>query len=262
MPTLTINGQQTSIPQGATLLEAIHEAGEHLPTLCHLDGLPPYGACRLCLVELVEPDNGSEDSQVVAACTHPAEDGQIVTTNGPKALTVRKMMLEFMLARCPDSEVIQSMAADVGLKSTRFPSNGHENELCVLCGLCYRVCKDLVGAAAIGILNRGPDREVGTPFKLHSESCIGCRACAAVCPTGAIRIEDENGQRVMHTWNTTVPLEVCPDCGGYFGPEPMSFLKEQVPLSVEYWGQCPRCRRQSAAAQLNIVRESTIHQVN
>lgn len=253
MPKLTINGQEISMPDGATILEAVTEAGENLPALCHFNGLPPYGACRLCLVELVEK-NSDQDPQVVAACTYPAEDGQAVTTNGPLAVAVRKMMLEFMLARCPESEVIQTLAVEAGLHEARFPTNGWKEELCILCGLCYRVCKDLVGAAAIGIISRGSEREVGSPFKLQAESCIGCRACAAVCPTGAVRIEDVDGQRVLHTWNTTVPLEICAECGGYFGPEPMVFLKNQVPLSEETWGQCPKCRRRSTVGQLDLVR--------
>ncbi len=249
MPTLTINGQQVKVPAGATLLEAIREAGAQVPTLCHLEGLPPYGACRLCLVEVagLEP-------KVVAACTYPAEDGLEIDTAGPQSTAVRKMMLEFMLARCPTSEVIRELAAEAGLAETRFPSNGKEDELCILCGLCVRVCRDLVGAAAIGFIDRGASREVGPPFWLQSEACIGCAACAAVCPTGAVRIEDVDGQRVLHTWNTTVPLHTCPECGRPYAPEPMSFLKEQVPVSAELWGLCPKCRRQATLDQLEVVR--------
>ena len=255
MPSLTVNRKEINVPEGISLLEAVRKAGEYLPTLCHMEGLPPYGACRLCLVELINNENRDQEPQVVAACAYPVENGQEIATNGPLALGVRRMMLEFMLARCPESEVIQDLAAEAGLTSTRFSTNGDSGELCILCGLCYRVCKELVGAAAIGIVNRGPEREVNSPFMVHSDSCIGCRACAAVCPTGAIHIEDIDGQRVLETWNTTVALEVCPECGGYFGPEPMAFLKEQVPLSVEYWGQCAQCRRQAAVGQLELVRE-------
>lgn len=253
MPNVTIDGQHVQVPDGVTLLEAIRQAGIHLPTLCHWEGLPPYGACRLCLVEIERDSAGSE---VVAACTYPVAEGLVVNTAGPQSTAVRCMMLEFMLARCPTSTVIRDLAAAEGVTATRFAGNGDQDELCVLCGLCVRVCRDLVGAAAIGFIERGSQREVGAPFRLHSEACIGCAACAAVCPTGAVRVEDRDGQRVLHTWNTTVPLHACPECGQPFAPEPMAFLKEQVPVSAELWGMCPKCRRQATLDQLEIVRLS------
>jgi predicted molibdopterin-dependent oxidoreductase YjgC len=253
MPTVIIDGQQVEMPVGATLLEAIRLTGADLPTLCHWEGLPPYGACRLCLVEVGQDQS---EAEVVAACTYPVAEGLVVNTAGPRATAVRRMMLEFMLARCPTSTVIRELAAAEGVTASRFSGNGAAGELCILCGLCVRVCRDLVGAAAIGFLDRGSQREVGPPFKLHSEACIGCAACAAVCPTGAVRVEDVNGQRILHTWNTTVELHACPDCGRPFAPEPMAFLKEQVPVSAELWGLCPKCRRQATLAQLDIVRQA------
>ena len=261
MPKLTINGRSMDMPAGSTALEAIQKMGIDLPTLCHLEGLPGYGACRLCLVEVVEPgeDTFQRESEVVAACTYPVQDGLIVDTTGPRATNVRRMMLEFMLARCPNSDVIRNMAADVGVTETRFPVNGKADELCILCGLCVRVCRDLVGAAAIGFIDRGTGREVGPPFRLQSESCIGCAACAAVCPTGAVQISDVNGQRVLHTWNTTVPLHSCPNCGETYAPEPMAFLQKHVPVSAELWGLCPKCRRQAAVNQLEVIRDAEFH---
>jgi NADH dehydrogenase/NADH:ubiquinone oxidoreductase subunit G len=248
VPELSIDGQNVSMPEGATILDAIRKTGAHLPTLCHLEGLPPYGACRLCLVEIVKPE-----PEIIAACTYPVADGLQIDTAGTQSTAVRKMMLEFMLARCPTSDVIRELADNVGVKETRFSSNGQADELCILCGLCVRVCRDLVGAAALGFANRGNDRQVSTPFNLQSKDCIGCAACAAVCPTGAIHVEDVNGQRILHTWNTTIPLHDCPDCGEPFAPEPMSFLKEQVPVSAALWGKCPKCRRKATLAQLDFV---------
>lgn len=68
-------------------------------------------------------------------------------------------------------------------------------------------------------------------------------------------MEDVGGQRFLHTWNTTVPLHSCPECGRPFTPEPMGFLREQVPVSAESWGLCPKCRRQATLAQFDFVRE-------
>ena len=122
------------------------------------------------------------------------------------------------------------------------------DELCVLCGLCVRVCRDLVGAAAIAFTGRGAGREVAAPFHIQAEACIGCGACAAVCPTGAVKIEDIGGQRHLVTWNTVVPLKPCPGCGRPFAPEPMAFLTGLADASEHLWGLCPACRRKEAAA--------------
>jgi NADH dehydrogenase/NADH:ubiquinone oxidoreductase subunit G len=244
MPTLTIDDQTIMVPAGSTVLQAIQAGGVHLPTLCYWEGLPPYGACRLCLVEMTAPQQ-----QVIAACSYPVEDGMTIETQGQRVVAIRKLMLEFMLARCPTSGVIQSLAAEAGVSATRFTSSAEPDELCILCGLCVRVCRSLVGAAAIGFIGRGSDRVVGSPFQVQAEACVGCGACAAVCPTGAIKIEDVDGQRVLHTWNTRVPLKPCPECGQPFAPEPMEFLRSQVVVSAELWGICPACRRKKAVEQ-------------
>jgi len=244
MPRLLIDNRSVDVPGGSTVLQAIRLANIRLPTLCYFDGLPPYGACRLCLVEMIKPAR-----QIIAACSYPVEDDMVIETQGERAVAIRKLMLEFMLARCPASDVIRSLAAEAGVTSTRFTSEAPSNELCILCGLCVRVCRDLVGAAAIGFIGRGANREVGSPFHLQAEACIGCGACAAVCPTSAIQVEDVDGQRVLHTWNTRVPLKPCPECGQPYAPEPMQFVRDLVTVSAELWGTCPACRRKKAAMQ-------------
>lgn len=243
MPKLIVDGQATETSAGSTVLQAVRSVGAYLPTLCYWEGLPPYGACRLCLVEMTSPTK-----QVIAACAYPVEDGMTIETQGQHAVAIRKVMLEFMLARCPTSDVIRSLAAEAGVTSTRFTSDAPPGELCILCGLCVRVCRDLVGAAAIGFIGRGVDRVVGAPFQIQSDACIGCGACAAVCPTGAIQIEDVDGVRVLSTWNTRVPLKPCPMCGTAYAPEPTMFLRDLVEASAHLWGLCPSCRRQQAVA--------------
>lgn len=85
--------------------------------------------------------------------------------------------------------------------------------------------------------------------RIQSEACIGCAACVAVCLTDTIRMEDINGIRELHTWNTSVPLHACPGCGDPFAPEPMVFLKEEVPVCTDSWGLCPKCRRRATLKQ-------------
>lgn len=249
MVNLIVNGHSLSAPDDAMLLQAVRMAGADLPTLCYFEGLAPYGACRLCMVTVTAPRRS-----LVAACAYPVEEGLVVETDAPDAVATRRLALEFLLSRCPQSEVIQGLAARAGVTETRFGPAGKADELCVLCGLCVRVCRDLVGAAAIGFIGRGGKREVGAPFRVQAEACIGCGACAAVCPTGAVRIEDRDGQRVLHTWNTSVPLKPCPVCGRPFAPEPMAFLRSLAEAGPDLWGVCPACRRKAAAAQLDVAR--------
>ncbi len=245
MPGITIDGRMIDVPAGATVLQAVHRAGAHLPTLCYWEGLPPYGACRLCLVEMVEPRQ-----EVITACAYPVQEGMVIDTRGSAAVATRRLMLEFMLARCPSSDVIRALAAEEGIHASRFTTDGNPQELCILCGLCVRVCRDAVGAAAIGFVHRGSERNVDSPFHLHSEACIGCGACAAVCPTGAIFIEDTGEARILHTWNTTVPLQPCPGCGQPYAPEPMAFLQARMETDESLYGLCPACRRRAAMGQL------------
>jgi len=89
---------ELGVPGDATPLQAIRTAGVDLPTLCYFDGLPLYGACRLCLVTITAPRHA-----VVAACSYPVEDGLIVQTDAPDAVATRRLALEFLLSRCPRS---------------------------------------------------------------------------------------------------------------------------------------------------------------
>lgn len=244
MINLTVNGQPVTVPEGTKLLEAVRAVGVDLPTLCHHEALSPYGACRLCMVEITAPSNA-----IVASCTYPVEEGLVVETDSPKASSARRLNLEFLLSRCPHSNTIREMATEEGVTVSRFgdPPPDEADELCVLCGLCVQVCRDVIGAAAISFIGRGTKRKVGTPFDVHSEACIGCGACAEICPTGAIRIEDRGSKRILHTWNTTVELHPCPECGRFFAPEPLSFLKEMFPEVTDMWTLCPACRQQRTA---------------
>lgn len=246
MVNLTVNGQLVSVPESATVLHAVRAARAELPTLCHHDGLTPYGVCRLCIVAVTEPQRA-----LIAACAHPVEEGLVVKTNEPEAVSARRMTLEFLLSRCPQSDLIQEMAAKEGLTSSRFghPEPEKADELCMLCGLCVRVCREAIGANAISFIGRGTERRVGTPFEVQSDSCIGCGACAEICPTGAVKIEDRGNKRYLHTWNTTIELHACPECGNFFAPEPTAFLKEMLPEAAESWGLCPECRQRLTARQ-------------
>ncbi len=189
--TLKINGKKVKAEEGMTVLEAAKSVDIEIPTLCYREELKPYGACRLCTVEITS----AGATRLVASCQYPVEEGLAVNTDTPQVVKARKMILELMLARCPTVPQIQELARQYGVDKPRFKV---KEELCILCGLCTRMCEEVVGASAINFYKRGFEREVTTPFVEISEACIGCGACVKVCPTGAITLEDIDGRQVIH----------------------------------------------------------------
>jgi len=180
MITLTMNGVAVQVERGSTLLEAAQFCGFPIPTLCHMEGLSPYGACRLCLVEIGE----DSDSKLVSSCTYPAQEGMIVRTASSRVVSTRKMVIELLLASCPQSKTIQDLAAAHDVRQQRFRQ---EYEDCILCGLCVRVCEQQMSAKAIGFRGRGESRSLGTPFDIQSDDCRLCGACIYVCPACQLR---------------------------------------------------------------------------
>jgi len=178
--TLKINGLDVTVEKGTTLLEAAQFLGFHIPTLCHMEGLSPYGACRLCVVEIGEGDS----ARIVASCTYPVQEGLVVRTASSRVVKARKMILELMLASSPQSKVIQDLASKHGVRTQRFKQ---EYEDCILCGLCVRMCEEQMVAKAIGFRGRGENRSIGTPFDIKSDKCRLCGGCMYVCPACTLR---------------------------------------------------------------------------
>ncbi len=180
MITLSINGLNVTVEEKTTILEAARFLGFPIPTLCHSDDLSPYGACRLCSVEIGE----GPGAKLVSSCTHPVQEGMKVRTTSKRVLKARKMVLELLLASCPQSKVIQDLAAAHDVRRQRFRQ---EHEDCILCGLCVRMCQEQMMAKAIGFRGRGEDRSIGTPFDVKSDVCRLCGGCMYVCPVCTLR---------------------------------------------------------------------------
>jgi len=177
---LTINGLPVAVEPGTTLLEAARFAGIQIPTLCHRDGLTPYGGCRLCVVEIGEPPK----ARLVSSCTYPAQEGLRVRTGSSRVVRARRMILELLLASCPQSKIVQDLASAQGIRRQRFRQ---EDEDCILCGLCVRMCAEQMMARAIGFRGRGQSRSIGTPFDVPSAACRLCGGCMYVCPACQLR---------------------------------------------------------------------------
>lgn len=193
MPTLKINGRAVTVDDDATILDAARAAGVEIPTLCQFDGLEPWGGCRLCVVDMSLASWDDDWFKVVTSCNHPVEDGMTVVTDTERIIETRRVVLDLLLARCPETPLIQGMARDHGIIETSYAPNPEPDD-CILCGLCTRVC-DHIGVSAISSVNRGWGREIAPPFHRAPPDCIGCLACAEICPTDCIPYQTSNTRR-------------------------------------------------------------------
>jgi NADH dehydrogenase/NADH:ubiquinone oxidoreductase subunit G len=193
MLTLIVNGRKVTVDDDTYLLEACRKAGAEIPTLCNFDGLEPWGGCRLCVVDMSLEKWDDDWFKMVTACNHPVEDGMTVVTDSERVLATRRVVLDLLLARCPDTPLIQRLAAAHGIEKTSYELNPEPTD-CILCGLCTRVC-DHIGVSAISSIGRGWGREIAPPFNEPPANCIGCLACAEICPTGHIKFTTSNTVR-------------------------------------------------------------------
>ena len=184
MTRIVLNGKARSVRDGATVLEAARAAGVEIPALCAHEALEPYGACRLCVVEVRE--KGKKRWRVVTSCLYPAKEGLEVRTDTEKIARLRRFLVELLLARSPNAPYVKELAARYGVRKARF---SELDDNCILCGLCVRACAEVVGANAIGFAQRGIARRVDSPYGIDHSRCIACGACTFVCPTGAIQME-------------------------------------------------------------------------
>ncbi len=194
MLSLTLNGKKIRGREGSTLLELCREKGISVPTLCYHPDLSPQGSCRLCTVEVFKDGK----RRMVTACNFPVQSGIEVWTHSPSVLRVRRLLIELLLARCPEAKVLQSLARELGLETTRFTTKDPK-ERCILCGLCIRTCREIVGANAIGFSQRGTFKKVSPPFEVDSDQCIACGACEFICPTGAIQMEMDRIRKIKNS---------------------------------------------------------------
>ena len=217
---LKINGLAVSVEKGTTLLEAARFLGFPIPTLCHAEGLSSYGACRLCLVEIGE----GPKARLVTSCTYPALEGLKVRTASSRVIHARKVIIELLLASCPQSKSIQDLASAYGVRQQRFRQE-HEN--CILCGLCVRMCEEQMMARAIGFRGRGERRSIGTPYDARSEICRSCGACMYICPACQLRCTFNEPEKAI--------------CGACANLSPPCLEKKHFKDMMCYMSPCVAC---------------------
>lgn len=199
-----VNNRPVEAQSGETILTALKRAGVTVPTLCHMEGLLPSGACRICVVE-VEGQRG-----LIPSCSYPVAEGMHILTHSSRAVTARRTIIELLLASHPDDCLycvrnnncqLQTLAGEHGIGQRRLPglASSHkidisgpalqrDPEKCILCGKCVRECEEIQAVAAIDFIGRGSGTKIGPAFNegLNLSSCILCGQCVMVCPTGAL----------------------------------------------------------------------------
>jgi len=203
--TAEIDGVSLTLDKGTTIMEAAKLCGINIPGICHMEGLSPYGACRICSVEV--STDGGKSFKVVAACTYEIHrDNIIVKTDTPGIRRIRKMLAELLVSSAPNVKIAQDIAARMGISRVRFRM---EDNRCILCGLCVRMCAEQMGGMALAFAGRGTERVVSPPFATKSDICLNCGGCDTVCPA-----------KIIPCQGVKVPGELCGKC---FRPEDMPF---------------------------------------
>ncbi len=246
---LTINDKKVEAEKGATVLEVCRKNRIPVPTLCHHESVEPHGGCRLCMVEIGHV-NWDGWTGLFTACLYPVKDGLIVQTNSPKVREVRRTVLDLLLAQAPGAKPLHAFARTLGLHETSYPVADPDN-LCIMCGLCYRVC-GAMGSFAIAAQGRGAGKYVGTPFDAEPEACTGCLSCAHICPTGHIKFEENRATRTV--WGRCFELLACSKCGKTtVTAAQRDFLISNKGLSADYFELCDSCKRSEVAAKFATV---------
>lgn len=229
---ITIDGRETTVEEGRTILDVARGLGIEIPTLCFSRSLRAHRACRICTVEVVR----GETVSYLTACTYRIAGPLTVNTRSEGALARRREIAAGLLASAGGSPAVRRIAREAGIDTG--PSAGEKR--CIRCGLCVRVCDQVIGRKALAYEKGATD----TPYTTVTDSCIGCGTCAAVCQTGAITVVDRATIRRFNQGNREFTLVSCTACGGAITTEAhLSAIREKRPLPDGVAGVCPSCKR-------------------
>lgn len=280
MVQLTINNIKVNAEEGMTILDAAKSVGIHVPTLCHMKGLTPTGACRICVVE-VEGQRG-----LIPSCAYPVYEGMSVETNSPRVRRSRKTIVELLIENHPQDCLVcvrnkncelQDLSEQYGVREHRYAGEMKQHAIdvssasmerdpakCILCGRCVRACNEVQKIGAIDFTNRGFTSIVTTPYNkgLNVSDCILCGQCILVCPTAALREKSalKSVAYALQDKKKFVVAQVAPAVRATIGEE------YNMPLGTNATGQLVTALRRlgfdrvfdtNFAADLTIMEEGT-----
>ncbi|HOO91086.1 MAG TPA: 2Fe-2S iron-sulfur cluster-binding protein [Syntrophales bacterium] len=235
MLNIVINGKKVKAQDGTTILDAIQALKIEIPTLCYHKELSPFGACRLCSVEV--KTNGKW--QIATSCNTPVENDMEIRTDTDAAKASRKAAAELLYYKYPETQAVKEIAQKLGVDVSPEKAEGHD---CILCGLCVRTCKEIVGVSALTFQDRGRGRDIDKPEIIFDPNvCIGCGSCAYVCPTGYVKMETDGDRRII--WDKVFKMTACPVCGRYFAPEDqLKYIGKTIGTPLSALTTCVDCR--------------------
>ena len=235
MLNIVIDGKKVKAQEGSTVLENVQALKIAIPTLCHHKELTPFGACRLCSVEV--KTNGKW--QLATSCNTPVESGMEIATSSDTAKESRKSAAELLYYRYPETQAVKEIAQKLGVNVSPETAEGHD---CILCGLCVRTCSEVVGVSALTFQDRGRGRDIDEPEIIFDPNvCIGCGSCAYVCPTGYVQMETDGDRRII--WDKVFKMVPCPVCGRFFAPEDqLKYISKTIGAPFSELATCVDCR--------------------
>jgi NADH dehydrogenase/NADH:ubiquinone oxidoreductase subunit G len=237
---IIINGHKYEGYKDQSVLNLAQENGIHIPALCcNPEVISSGGSCRVCIVETHQGGHTS----IVTSCNYPVREGLNIMTDSDLVIKIRRGILELLLSRVPDSDVIRNMAAKDGITESRFFKDEGDDyrSKCIACGLCTLVCEEVVGVSAISMLHRSREKAPGTPYHKSSSTCIGCGACAYACPTDAISMKDAGDTRKI--WGKEFAMIKCSVCGTPHIPEIQAdWIVKTTGKDRSFFDKCPNHR--------------------
>lgn len=246
---LTINGKVVQANESEMLLAVIRREGIKIPATCHHEAVEPFGACRLCTVEVTK-DEWDGWKNYVTSCLYPVQENLIVNTHSSTVIELRKTLIDLQLARCPNSPEIRQLAEEYGITKTTYEEIP-EGDNCILCALCTRIC-DQMGFAAISTVGRGHGKEIAPPLNEAPPDCVGCLACALNCPTNVIPFTDDGNYRTI--WNKQFELISCARCDKKtITTEFAKTLSESRNIPISYFEICDECHRKELAQTMGRI---------